>query len=331
MESKLSYSAGLKGNRSNLIILLVVAAALLVLPVLMQGSPFHMHVILMILLYASMGQAWNIVSGYAGQVSLGHCVFFGIGAYTSSMFVIKSGLTPWVGMFIGVFLSLIMALVIGSICFKLKGHYFVIATFVIAEIVLSLVSTIDYFGAAVGLWLPIKSGLLNLQFKSKLPYYYIFLVFTVIVFGFTWYMERSRMGYYFRAIKADPDAAQALGVNIYRYKMYAMLWSAAFSSVLGTLYAQYVLLLDPNNIFVMKISLIMALVTVLGGVSTLWGPLIGSAILIPLSEYTRVWFSGGGKALDLIIYGSLIVLISIFEPDGIIGLLNRIKTKITGS
>lgn len=331
MESKLSYSAGLKGNRSNLIILLVVAAALLVLPVLMQGSPFHMHVILMILLYASMGQAWNIVSGYAGQVSLGHCVFFGIGAYTSSMLVIKSGLTPWVGMFIGVFLSLIMALVIGSICFKLKGHYFVIATFVIAEIVLSLVSTIDYFGAAVGLWLPIKSGLLNLQFKSKLPYYYIFLVFTVIVFGFTWYMERSRMGYYFRAIKADPDAAQALGVNIYRYKMYAMLWSAAFSSVLGTLYAQYVLLLDPNNIFVMKISLIMALVTVLGGVSTLWGPLIGSAILIPLSEYTRVWFSGGGKALDLIIYGSLIVLISIFEPDGIIGLLNRIKTKITGS
>lgn len=331
MESKLSYSAGLKGNRSNLIILLVMAAALLVLPVLMQGSPFHMHVILMILLYASMGQAWNIVSGYAGQVSLGHCVFFGIGAYTSSMFVIKSGLTPWVGMFIGVFLSLIMALVIGSICFKLKGHYFVIATFVIAEIVLSLVSTIDYFGAAVGLWLPIKSGLLNLQFKSKLPYYFIFLAFTMIVFGFTWYMERSRMGYYFRAIKADPDAAQALGVNIYRYKMYAMLWSAAFSSVLGTLYAQYVLLLDPNNIFVMKISLIMALVTVLGGVSTLWGPLIGSAILIPLSEYTRVWFSGGGKALDLIIYGSLIVLISIFEPDGIIGLLNRIKTKITGS
>ncbi|MHB8917534.1 MAG: branched-chain amino acid ABC transporter permease [Desulfocucumaceae bacterium] len=331
MDSKLTYSAGLKGNRSNLIILLVVAAAVLVLPVLMQGSPFHMHVILMILLYASMGQAWNIVSGYAGQVSLGHCVFFGIGAYTSSMFVLKSGLTPWVGMFIGVFFSLVMALVIGSICFKLKGHYFVIATFVIAEIVLSLVSTIDYFGAAVGLWLPIKAGLLNLQFKSKLPYYYIFLAFTMIVFGFTWYMERSRMGYYFRAIKADPDAAQALGVNIYRYKMYAMLWSAAFSSVLGTLYAQYVLLLDPNNIFVMKVSLIMALVTVLGGVSTLWGPLIGSAILIPLSEYSRVWFSGGGKALDLIIYGSLIVLISIFEPDGIIGLLNRIKTKITGS
>lgn len=327
MDSKLSYTAGLKGNRSRSIALLALAAAALILPLAMQGSPFHMHVILMILLYASMGQAWNIISGYAGQVSLGHCVFFGIGAYTSSMFVLKAGLTPWAGMFIGVAFSCVMALVIGNICFKLKGHYFVIATFVIAEIILSLVSTIDYFGAAVGLWLPIKSGLLNLQFKSKLPYYYIFLVFTVIIFGFTWYMERSRMGYYFRAIKADPDAAQALGVNLSRYKMYAMLWSAAFSSVLGTLYAQYVLLIDPNNIFVLKVSLIMALVTVLGGVSTLWGPLIGSAILIPLSEYTRVWFSGGGKALDLIIYGSLIVLISIFEPDGIMGLINRITMK----
>jgi len=327
MESKIALNTEIKGSRQNLIYVLALLVVALVLPIFFQGSPFYLHVLIMILLYASMGQAWNIVSGYAGQISLGHCVFFGAGAYTSSLFLMKAGLTPWIGMFFGVAVSCILALIIGSICFKLKGHYFVIATFVIAEIVLSLVSTIDFFGAAVGLWLPIKSGLVHLQFKTKLPYYYLFLVFTVGIFGFTWLMERSRMGYYFRAIKADPDAAQALGVGLARYKMYALLWSAAFSAVLGTLYAQYVLLIDPNNIFVLKVSLIMALVTVLGGVSTVWGPLIGAAILIPLSEFARVWFSGGGKALDLIIYGSLIVIISIFEPDGIMGLINRIRLK----
>ncbi|MEW6426208.1 MAG: branched-chain amino acid ABC transporter permease [Bacillota bacterium] len=288
------------------------------------GDPFALHVLIMVLLYAAFGQAWNIISGYAGQVSLGHCIFFGAGAYTSSLLLIKLGLSPWVGMIAGVLVSIMLAAAIGSICFKLKGHYFVIATLVIAEIILAVVSNNDFFGAAVGLWLPIKeSSLVNLQFHSKIPYYYLMLIFTALVFGFTWYMEKSRMGYYFRAIKADPDAAQALGVNLFRYKLEALIYSAVFSAVAGTLYAQYVLLVDPYNIFALKVSLIAALVVVLGGVGNLWGPLVGSAILVPISEYARSWLSGGGKALDLIIYGGLIVLIAIFEPDGLMGLLKR--------
>lgn len=327
MDMKLSSGTGIKNNLTKNLTFLGLAAFVLLFPLALTDSPFDIHVLIMILLYASLGQAWNVISGYAGQVSLGHCVFFGAGAYTSSLFLLKAGVSPWLGMFMGIGVSCIMALIIGSICFKLKGHYFVIATLVIAEIVLSIVSTTDYFGAAVGLWLPIKSGLLDMQFKSKLPYYYLFLSMTVIIFGSVWYMERTKMGYYLRAIKADPDAAQALGVDLYRYKMYALMLSAAFAAVLGTLYAQYVLLIDPSNIFVLKVSLIMALVTVLGGVSTVWGPLIGAIILIPLSEYARMWFSGSGKALDLIIYGALIVIISIFEPDGLMGLINRLLPK----
>lgn len=304
---------------------LATVITVLALVPLAVRTMFPLHVLIMILLYASFGQAWNIISGYAGQVSLGHCVFFGAGAYTSSLLLIRVGLSPWLGMLAGIIVSVLLALVIGGICFRLKGHYFVIATLVIAEIILAIVSNNEAFGAAVGLWLPVKeSSLANLQFHSKIPYYYLFLALCALVFGFTRYMEQSKMGYYFRAIKADPDAARALGVDLAGYKLRALILSAAFSAMAGTLYAQYVLLLDPYSVFVLKISLLPALVAVLGGVGTVWGPLVGAAILIPVSEYARSWLSGGGKALDLVIYGAVIVLIAVFEPDGLVGLARRL-------
>jgi len=290
-------------------------------------KPFATHVLIMILMYASLGQSWNIISGYAGQVSLGHAVFFGAGAYTSSVLLIKLGITPWAGMIGGILVSLIIAVVIGAICFKLKGHYFVIATLVIAEIVLIVVSNMQFLGGAAGIWIPVlPASILNLEFHaSKVPYYYIFLLFTALTFALTWWLERSRTGYYFQAIKADPDAAQALAINIARYKMIALAISSALAAIQGTLYAQYVLIVDPYSVLVLKMSLMMALVTVLGGAGTLWGPLVGSAILIPISEYSRSWLSGGGKALDLMIYGALIIAFAVYQPNGIMGLWDRFR------
>jgi branched-chain amino acid transport system permease protein len=151
------------------------------------------------------------------------------------------------------------------------------------------------------------------------------------VFGVTALVQRSRLGYYFRAIREDPDAAQSLGVPLTRYKLLAIAGSAAFTALGGTFYAQYVLFIDPESVLPTSLSILVCLVAVLGGVGTLWGPALGAAVLISLSELTRIWFGGTGKAIDLMIYGGLIVLVSVFQPGGLMGLVGRLARRPGGS
>jgi len=288
-----------------------------------MSEPLHAPFI-MIFLYALMAQSWNILAGYCGQISLGHAVFFGIGAYSSGFLFAAYGLSPWIGIVIGILIAMAMALVIGIPTFRLRGHYFAIATLLIGESVQIVFQRWDFVGAASGVWLPIvrENALWNLQFHdSKIPYYYIALAFLAIVTFAVWRLERSRMGFYFRAIREDPEAAASLGVNVTLYKSFAYMLSAAFMSVAGAFYAQYVLVVDPETVFPLALSILVVLMAVLGGAGTLWGPLIGAAVLVPLSEATRIYFGGTGGTLDLIIYGALIVLICIFKPEGLIGLV----------
>jgi branched-chain amino acid transport system permease protein len=289
--------------------------------------PFPRHVMIMIFLYGALATAWNILAGYCGQISLGHAVYFGIGAYTSTLLVREIALTPWLGMVAGAALAALVSQLIGYPCFRLRGHYFAIATIGFGEIVQTAALNWDRIGAARGLFIPIKrpDSLLNFQFhQSKAFYYYIALGLLVLALGVTRWIERSRRGYYFRAIKEDQDAAASLGVRVAREKQSAMAASAALTALGGTFWAQYVLFIDPESVFPLSLSILICLVAVLGGVGSLWGPLLGAAVLVPLSEGTRVLLGGTGKALDLMIYGALIMLIAVFQPAGVIGLVRQL-------
>jgi branched-chain amino acid transport system permease protein len=304
-------------------ILALVAVALLVYPFVFTG-PFPRHLMILVLLYAMLGQGWNILGGYAGQVSLGHAVYFGVAAYASVMFQLGLGLPAWPAVLLGGVAAILLSLVIGMPTFRLAGHYFAIATIATGEILRIVFQNWEYAGAAMGLTLPIQtSSLWHLQFNdSKLGYYFVILVMLALTMLTVAWLERSRYGYYFRAIKGDPHAAAALGIDLARYKLLANALSALVTGLGGAFYAQYVLYIDPTSVMPSLLSVLVMLIPVLGGVGTLWGPVIGAAILIPISEMTRVYF-GGANALDLLIYGILIILFMMFQPAGLLGLFRR--------
>ena len=292
--------------------------------------PYPRDVMIRIFLYAMLATAWNVLAGYCGQISLGHAVFFGTGAYTSTVLLGQDWLgvwaSPWIGMALGALLAALLSQVIGFPVFRLRGHYFAIATIAVGEIVQTIVINWDAIGGARGLFVPIKrpDSLANFQFhESKQTYYYIALALLVLAIGISRGIVRSRTGYYFRAIREDQDAAAALGIPVARYKQRAMAISAALTALGGTFYAQYVFFIDPESVLPLSLSILVCLVAVLGGVGTLWGPILGAAILVPLGEVTRVQFGGTGKALDLVIYGLLIMIVSVVQPGGIMALLQR--------
>ncbi len=296
-------------------------------------QPYYQHVMIMIFIYALMAQGWNVLAGYCGQISLGHAVFFGIGSYSSAYLFTTYHITPWLGLLAGVAISVLVALAIGLPTFRLRGHYFAIATLVIGEIGQTVFLNWEAMGGATGIWIPIDrtDPWLVFQFHAdKLPNYYIALAFLVAACAVVAWLARSKTGLDFRAIREDPDAARSLGVNITGYKLVAIAVSAAFTSIAGTLFTQYILVIDPETVFPLTLSILVVLMTMLGGVGTLWGPVVGAAVLLPLSEATRIYFGGTGGAEDQVIYGALIVLISIFYPKGLVGLVGWLLGKIEG-
>ena len=306
----------------------ILAIALLAFPLVFK-KPFPQRMMILIFMYALLGEAWNILGGYAGQVSLGHAVFFGLGAYTSTVLLIKLGLTPWLGMIAGIFIAVVVSIIIGYPSFRLAGHYFVIATIALGEIVAIAFLNWKFVGGAIGLFLPLlDESLLNFEFhSSKAPYYYIILAMLVVTVFIAYWIEKSKLGFYFRAIKNDPDAARSLGIDLTKYKLIAMIISAALTAMAGTFYAQYVLFIDPHSVLPLMLSVQMCLIPVLGGTGTIAGPIIGSAILIPMAEYTRVQLAGKVSGLHLLIYGFLIMVIAVFQPAGLMGLVRRYRRR----
>jgi branched-chain amino acid transport system permease protein len=295
------------------------AAALLALPLLVD-SPAHMNLAILILMAAQLGVAWNILGGYAGQVSFGHAAFFGLGAYTSTVLLLNFGLNPWLGAIIGAAVSAGLSLLIGWPCFRLKGHYFAMATIAVAEIIQTLFTNWEFAGSAVGLTIPMnEQGLGAMVFAGKTPYYYLSLGLLVISLGVAFAIERSRLGFYFRAIKDEPDAARSLGVSLTRYKMVALAISAALAALGGSLYAQKELYIDPGSVLHTGLSIKMALVAILGGVGTLFGPVVGAALLTAIEEGSRSLFGGSGRGTDLIVYAGIIIAIAVYKPNGLLG------------
>jgi branched-chain amino acid transport system permease protein len=280
---------------------------------------------ILMLMTAQLGVAWNILGGYAGQVSLGHAAFFGAGAYVSTLLSIRLGLSPWLGMGAGAMVSAALGVLVGWPCFRLKGHYFAMATIAVGEIVQTLVNGSDRLGGAVGFTLPlVEAGFWGFVFnRSKLPYYYIALGLLLATVLVNWAVNRSHVGYYLRAIKDEPDAARSLGVSLTRYKMIAMVLSAGLTAMGGTLYAQKELFIDPGSTLSTSLSIKIALVAILGGAGRLWGPVLGAVVLTAIEEASRIAFGGTGRGTDLVIYGLLLVLIAVFQPAGIVGLFQR--------
>ncbi len=292
----------------------------LVFPVAVT-SPTWQNAAILMLMTAQLGVAWNILGGYAGQVSLGHAAFFGIGAYVSSLLSIKLGVTPWLGMPAGGLVATAFAVVIGWPCFRLRGHYFAMATIAVVEIVQAVVNGWEALGGAVGLYLPLsETGWKGFVFnRSKLPYFYIALGLLLLSLSVNWVVARSRTGYYLRAIKEEPDAARSLGISLTRYKLQAIALSSGLAAMGGTLYAQKELFIDPGSTLSTSLSIKIALVPILGGVGTLLGPVLGAAVLTGIEETSRIVFGGTGRGTDLVVYGLLIVLIAVYQPAGIMG------------
>ena len=304
--------------------LCLLAVALIIYPLVLPGA-FYRDIGVTLLLAAISASAWNIVGGYAGQVSVGHSMFFGLGAYLPLLFYNLWGWPPVAGIPAGIALSVALALVIGLPTFRLTGHYFSMATIAVAELIHIFTGTWDFVGAAIGLQGPATArSVWDLTFRSELPYYYIFLAVLAVVLVTTALLERRRFGFYLRAIKASERAAKSLGVPVRRTKMQALTLSAAFTSVAGSLYAIKTGFIDPDSGFGILVSVQMVIVAALGGAGTLFGPLVGALILIPLQTATNSWFGGGGSGLTYIIYGGIIVLIARFEPGGLLDLWHRV-------
>ncbi len=301
----------------------VLGSLLLVVPWTFQ-DPFYERMIALALLWAVLASAWNIVGGYAGQVSFGHAIFFGVGAYLPLLVYTHWQGAPVLGIPVGIAVSVGIAVLVGIPTFRLRGHYFSMATIAVAELIRLLVTNWEFVGAARGLGGPaIGRTIWDLSYRSSIPYYYIFLVVLASVLGFTCWMEQGRMGYYLRAVKSGERAARSLGVPAPQYKLYAMIASAAFTSLAGSLYAVMLGFVDPDSVFGIMVSVQMVIMAALGGAGTLVGPLVGAAILIPLQTFANSMFGGEGTGLTFIIYGGIIILLSRFEPGGLMEIWDR--------
>ena len=307
---------------------LMVAGGLLVVAIvapLFIKDVTALNVIILSLLFAGLSQAWNILGGYCGQISLGHALYFGMGSYVSTLLYVHGAIPPSIGMFAGAAVGGLAALLVGWPCFRLSGHYYAIATVVVGEIGYLLFLNWDYVGGATGVYIPIaRPSLVNLQFgKDKLPYLYVVLAFCAATWLAAWLIEGSRWGYAWRAVKDDMVAARSLGVNIFSSKMAAAAISGAFTGLGGAIYGLYVGYIDPDSVMAGHFSILIALPAVLGGVGTLWGPILGAALLIPMKELSSSYLGGSGRGVDLMLYGAMIVVVALVQPQGVVSLFRR--------
>lgn len=297
---------------------LVALAVLAVLPLIVQ-SKFAQHNMIIIFLYAALAVSWNILGGLAGQHSMGHAAFFGIGAYTSTLLLIRANISPWLGMLAGVAVVTVFALVISYPALRLRGPFFSLASIAFLEVLRRVaIFWRDLTAGSVGLTIPFKPGWQWMVWRGKEPYYYLALVLLVLVVVVSYWIRSSRMGYYLRALRADEDAAGMLGVDTTLYKLAAVMISAVLTGMLGTLYAQYVYFIEPDSVFSLDFSIQLVLFSIIGGLDSVMGPAVGAALITPLNEYLRGLGDGRLQGLNFFIYGIALMVVVAVIPNGIV-------------
>ena len=291
------------------------------------SSKFQLDVLTLIFFTAYIGQSWNILGGYAGQFSFGGVMFFGTGAYTSSILLTSFGVPPIIGIFAAIFMGALLGLTVGYLSFRsgLRGSYFALITLAFAELLRVLANSVEFTGGGVGLFLTYAPGLHNLQFNSPTGFYYFSLVLLVISLAIAMWLERSRFGAQLVAIRENEDAAEALGIDTLKCKIYAIMIMGGMGGAAGTFYAQKYLYIDPPISYSIALSVEMLLVTIVGGMGTVFGPLVGSFFLHTVNEFARHFIDTPG--VSLIVYGFILILIISFLPNGLVGLFRRARKK----
>ncbi|HWU38594.1 MAG TPA: branched-chain amino acid ABC transporter permease [Candidatus Acidoferrum sp.] len=280
---------------------------------------FYLHLLIMMLFYAAVSSAWNIVGGFAGQLSLGHAAFFGIGAYTSTLLFIDLGISPWIGMLIGAVLATLVSGAIGYPSFRLRGPFFTLVTIAFAEVLRILtIYAHDFTKGSIGISVPFRPAVGNFIFRQLSAYAFVALAFLATAVLVSLWIEHSRLGYYLAALREDEDAAQALGIDTARYKLVAVLVSAFLTSLAGTFYAQYIFYIEPFQTFSLDFSVLLAMMAIIGGVGTVWGPVAGAFLVTPLQEVLQAKLGGSLQGLHLVIYGTVLIVVVILLPQGIV-------------
>lgn len=301
----------------------IVFFALAGLAPLAVRDAFLLDSLILILLWGAAAAAWNVAGGYAGQVSLGHSVFFGLGAYSAALLGTRWGVSPWIGLVVGAVVAMASGLVIGYLSNRLRGPYFVLATIAVSQVLLIGASRWRGFTAgSEGIPVPFRPGFWTLGIADKRVWVWIVLALAVLVYLVEIYLERSRRGYQLVAVREDEDAALSLGVPARWLKVTAITVSAALTAVCGALWAQYVGFVDPVYVFSVDLSIRFALAAIIGGLGTALGPFLGALLVTTVETYLRAQFGGIGAGLVgiyLVIYGCALILMVRFAPQGLVG------------
>lgn len=297
-----------------------IALSLLVVIPLVSDSPFLYHIFVLLCSFAALATAWNIVGGFAGQLSLGHAVFYGIGSYAAVLLMMRFQLSPWIGMLVGACISTIVSVVISYPCFRLRGPFFALATIAVLEVVrLVAIHQTGLTGGAGGLAAPLNIGLKWMMFREKWVYLIIAFGFLLLTLGVSAYIKQSRLGYYLIAVREREDAARAVGINSVRVKLIAVMVSAFLTSLVGSFQAMYLTFIDPSSAFSLELSIQVAMFALIGGLGTVFGPLVGTVLVLPIAELARGWLSDVGNGFHGLVYGVVLVIVVLTIPKGLVG------------
>ena len=328
---------------------MLAVVALAIFPSFVR-KPYILHMGVMLFLAMIQGQAWNVIGGYAGQYSVGHSAYFGVGAYVTMMLLELNKIPPWWGMWAAIAASVLLSVIIGGITFRLRGPYFVLASISVAEIIrLATLHFKDFTRGAEGFLLSSIPTLhlfgTEIEFLTKRTFYYTGLLLAVVTIVVNFAVEHSKLGYYFQAIREDQDAAHSLGINLTFYKSVALAISAAFTAAAGGFFAMFVKFIDPNIAFGLDVSVGIVLICIVGGIGTILGPVVGAMVLVPLSEILRnprglvqvgVLSADSGivrfietylSNAHLLVYGILVVVVILFAPEGVVGVIKRVYAR----
>lgn len=286
-----------------------------------SGDSFALNILAATFLFAGLSTAWNIIGGLGGQFSLGHSVFFATGAFITGNLYLGYQISPWFALIPAAIIPAILAVVLSWPVFRLRGPFFAIATMAMTEVLLGLAMYFDSFtGGARGISIPFRMGLQNMIFRDRFSYALLMLGFLVITLLVLVLVTRSRLGYALRAVRDNEDAAMASGIDVLRTKLMGMAISAALTGMGGTLYLMYVRVVDPPTLFsLFDIGVKIAMIALIGGIGTIYGPLLGALLIIPLESYLRAELGGALPGANLIVLGCILMLTARFLKHGIVG------------
>jgi len=306
--------------------LIILGILFLIFPLVIRSS-YYQHLVIIIFMWVVIGSSWNLLAGYTGQVSFGHAIFFGVGAYTAGIFATKLGISAWWGMVFGGFFSMLVGFFVGWVCFRLRGPYFALATLAGGEIIRLIATN----------WESLTDGMVGIliiqTFKSKLPYYYIALALALACIYTIRLIMKSKWGYYFVSIRENEDAAASMGINTTLYKNVSLLVSSFFTGMAGAFYMNYMAFIDPQVVFSLHFISIMAiLVGIVGGVATIWGPAVGAFVMVGLQETFRSSFFGLApkwiSQAHALVFGLLVIFVIMFLANGIVGDWDKIRRNV---